>query len=186
MGGLDARHMLFNDRHKGRIHEKTASLTTIGTPHLGTSFADKGISEHGELIEILKKLSLNIEGFQDLTRKACAIFNNNPEVADFETEIENKIQLRAYAGSATIDNVLTMLKNSYKIILKEEGDNDGLVSVNSALWEKACYKEIWENADHLNELSWWDFEQAGTEGNYALTKRIQNKYLEIASQLPGL
>jgi hypothetical protein len=42
------------------------------------------------------------------------------------------------------------------------------------------------DTDHLNELAWWDFEQAGTEGILALTKRIHDKYLEIARQLPGL
>jgi triacylglycerol lipase len=37
MGGLDARHMLFNDRERGKIHERIASLTTISTPHHGDS-----------------------------------------------------------------------------------------------------------------------------------------------------
>ncbi|UCG06968.1 MAG: alpha/beta fold hydrolase [Desulfobacterales bacterium] len=186
MGGLDARHMLFNDRNKGKIHQRLASLTTIGTPHLGTSFADKGIGEHGELIEILKRLSLNIEGVRDLTRDACSSFNDNPEVKVFENELEKHTELRAYTGSASIDNVLAILRKPYKIIKEEEGDNDGLVSVNSALWEKASYKGIWKDTDHLNELAWWDFEQAGTEGFFALTKRIHNKYLEIARQLPGI
>lgn len=185
MGGLDARHMLFNDRNKGRIHEKIASLTTIGTPHHGTSFADEGIREHGELVEILKRLSLNIEGFRDLTRDACSAFNDNPEVKTFENELEKHTELRAYTGSASIENVLGMLKKPYKIIKEEEGDNDGLVSVNSALWERAGHKGIWKDTDHLNELAWWDFEQAGTEGMRSLTMRIHDRYLEIAKQLPG-
>ncbi|MDY6986919.1 MAG: hypothetical protein SWQ30_02580 [Thermodesulfobacteriota bacterium] len=184
MGGLDARHMLFNDRNKGRIHERVASLTTIGTPHLGTSFADKGISEHGELIGVLKRLSLNIEGVRDLTRDACSSFNNDAEVKAFEDDLENHTELRAYTGSTSIENVLAILRKPYKIIKEEEGDNDGLVSVKSALWERAEYKEVWEDTDHLNELAWWDLEQAATEGFFDLTKRIHDKYLEIASQLP--
>ena len=185
MGGLDARHMLFNDRDKGRIHERVASLTTIGTPHRGTSFADKGTSEHGELIDILKKLSLNIEGVLDLTRDACSEFANNPEVKAFEDELENHTELRACTGSAGLDNVLSILRLPYKIIKEEEGDNDGLVSVNSALWKRARFMGIWEDADHLNELAWWDLEQVRTEGIFALTKRIHDKYLEIAEQLPS-
>ena len=185
MGGLDARHMLFNDRDKGRIYESIASLTTLGTPHHGTSFADKGISGYGELIEILKRLSLNIEGVRDLTRDSCSIFNDTPEVKAFEDELETNIELRAYTGSAGIENVLAILRTPYKIIKEEEGENDGLVPVNSALWERAKYKGIWKHTDHLNELSWWDFEQAGTEGFLALTKRIHNKYLEIAKELPA-
>ena len=177
--------MLFNDRDDSKIHEKVASLTTIGTPHLGTSFADKGIEEHGGLIDVLRRLSLDIEGFRDLTRNACSAFNDNPEVRTFEDRLETQCELRAYTGSATLDNVLGILRLPYQIIKEEEGDNDGLVSVTSALWERAQDKEIWENADHLNELAWWDFEQAGTEGFLALTKRIHAKYLAIARQLPG-
>ena len=186
MGGLDARHMLFNDRNKGRIHEKIASLTTIGTPHHGTSFADEGISEHGELIEILKRLSLNIEGVRDLTRSACSKFNEDPEVKAFEDELEIHTEIRAYTGSASIENVLSILRLPFNIIKEEEGDNDGLVSVESALWERARHKEIWKDTDHLNELAWWDFEQAGTEGFFALTKRIHDKYLKIAREICGL
>jgi triacylglycerol lipase len=186
MGGLDARHMLFNDRNKGKIHQKIASLTTIGTPHLGTSFADKGINDHAELIDILGRLSLDIEGFRDLTRDACTTFNDHPEVKAFEEELEGNIEFRACTGSAGIDNVLYILRTPYKIIKEEEGDNDGLVSVSSALWERARYKEIWKDIDHLNELAWWDFEQAGTEGFLSLTKRIHGKYLGIAKKLPGI
>jgi len=185
MGGLDARHMLFSDRNKGKIHKRIASLTTIGTPHLGTSFADRGISEHSELIGILKRLFLNVEGVLDLTRDACSSFNDNPEVKAFEDKLEKHTEFRAYAGSARLEDVLGILRKPYKIIKKEEGDNDGLVSVDSALWERARYKGIWKHTDHLNEIAWWDFEQAGTEGFLALTKRIHDKYLEIAGQLPG-
>ena len=185
MGGLDARHMLFNDRDKGRIHEKVASLTTIGTPHLGTSFADKGIQEHGYIIEILEKLSLNIDGVRDLTRNACAAFNDNPEVKAFEDELEKHTELRAYTGSARLDNVLSILRKPYRIIREEEGDNDGLVSVDSALWKRAKHTGIWKDTDHLNEIGWWDFEQAATEGISDLTERIHKEYLEIARELPG-
>ena len=185
MGGLDARHMLFNDRDKGRIHEKIASLTTIGTPHLGTSFADRGIREHGYIIEILQRLSLDIEGVRDLTRHACAAFNDNPEVKAFEDELEKHTELKAYTGSARLENVLSILRKPYRIIREEEGDNDGLVSVDSALWKRAKHTGIWKDTDHINEIGWWNLEQAATEGISALTERIHNKYLEIAQTLPG-
>ena len=186
MGGLDVRHMLFNDRNAGKVHKNIASVATIGTPHLGTSFADKEISNHGKVIEVLQKLSLNIEGFRDLTRNACASFNDNPEVQAFEDELEKNTEIRAYAGSASLGNVLGILRTPYRIIKDEEGDNDGLVAVESALWKRAVFKEVWQDTDHLNELAWWDFEQIGTEGFLGLTERIHNKYLEIARQLPGM
>jgi triacylglycerol esterase/lipase EstA (alpha/beta hydrolase family) len=45
MGGLDARHMIVNS---AGMAEKVATLTTIGTPHHGTVFADHGLSVGGE------------------------------------------------------------------------------------------------------------------------------------------
>jgi triacylglycerol lipase len=45
MGGLDARHMMFNDRDEGQIHKHVASLTTISTPHWGSPFADWGLKQ---------------------------------------------------------------------------------------------------------------------------------------------
>jgi len=185
MGGLDARHMLFNDRRRGRIHEKVASLTTIGTPHRGTSLADVGIQEHGPLIETLKRLRLDIEGFRDLTRPACAAFNDDVQVRAFEDEFQQRATLIACAGSASADDVLSLLRKPYEIIRHEEGDNDGLVAVESALWTRAQHTEIWENTDHLNQLAWWDFSQAQTEGLFALTNRIHDKYLQLARRLPA-
>ena len=184
MGGLDARHMLFNDREKGKIHRQVASLTTIGTPHRGTSFADIGIKKQGGVIGLLKRLGLDVEGFRDLTREACARFNENREVMDFEAEIQKSFRILAYTGVAKAKNVLQVLRKPYEIIAEQEGDNDGLVSADSALWERASECRIWKDADHLNELAWWDLEQAGTEGLFALTRRIHKEYLDIAKKLP--
>jgi triacylglycerol esterase/lipase EstA (alpha/beta hydrolase family) len=39
MGGLDSRHMLFDNRNNG-FHRKVASVTTISTPHRGSPVAD--------------------------------------------------------------------------------------------------------------------------------------------------
>ena len=46
MGGLDARHMLYDGR-QDQFESKIASVTTIGTPHWGSSFADY-VLERGE------------------------------------------------------------------------------------------------------------------------------------------
>ena len=79
MGGLDARHMLFDGRAEG-IHERVASLTTIGTPHWGTSFADWGITSEKLLLAILGTLRITaLDGFRDLTTKTCAAFNAQAE-----------------------------------------------------------------------------------------------------------
>lgn len=64
MGGLDARQMIF----KYHMQDRIASLTTIGTPHLGTSFTDWGMERFGYLMNLIRPLGLDIQGFRDLTR----------------------------------------------------------------------------------------------------------------------
>jgi triacylglycerol lipase len=98
MGGLDARHMLFNDRGQGKIHERIASLTTISTPHEGSPFADWGLEHFPLLPDVFRNVGLDINGLKDLRTEGCKRFNNDPDVQGFETECESTIQFRTYAG----------------------------------------------------------------------------------------
>jgi triacylglycerol lipase len=186
MGGLDARHMMFRDRNEGRIHEHVASLTTIGTPHRGTSFADEGIRAHGELVDVMKALQIDLRGFRDLTREACAKFDEDPAVRAFEDGLAETCELRAYAGRSSRNTVLSVLELPFDIISEREGDNDGLVPVTSALWDRARESGVWSEVDHLNELAWGDVKQllALGEGQLALMRRIHGEYLDIARRLP--
>ena len=75
MGGLDARHMLYNSRDDG-FHQKIASLTTLGTPHHGSPAADFLVKNVGRFVS---KFGLPIEGARDLTTQACAAFNEKAD-----------------------------------------------------------------------------------------------------------
>ncbi|MFC1863159.1 alpha/beta fold hydrolase [Thermodesulfobacteriota bacterium] len=185
MGGLDARHMMFNDRKKGKIHERIASLTTISTPHWGSSFADWGVKNLSRFLPIAEKLGLELEAFKDLTVEACTRFNKEPEVRDFEHECESNVVFQTYAGKQDFKAVFDVLKLSFYIIEKEEGENDGLVSVKSAKWKDRFFKGYFEQADHLNELGWWDIAQIWSKENDSdLLSRIHKIYAEIAEGLP--
>jgi triacylglycerol lipase len=185
MGGLDARHMLFNDRNEGRIHESVASLITISTPHEGTPFADWGLARFPSLPEILKKIGMEIDGFRDLQTGVCTKFNNDPTVKAFEMECESGIQFHTYAGTQTFRAVFSLLKGASKIIQRKEGENDGLVSVRSARWRDRYFQETINETDHLNELGWWDPDQLfAHESPRALRNRIHALYARIASKLP--
>ena len=185
MGGLDTRHMLYNDRNKGRIHERIASITTISTPHEGSPFADWGVKNLGALIPLAAKIKLDIRAFPDLTTDACRRFNETAEVIEFEDKISQTIQIFTYAGRQNYRGVVSILKPSYRIIHKLEGENDGLVSVKSAKWRDAFFQSILDNTDHLNELGWWDFDQlVEGESPTALSKRIKTFYLGVAKKLP--
>ena len=185
MGGLDTRHMLFNDRRQGQIHKRIASLTTISTPHWGSPFADWGIHNLSYVIPIAGKIGLDLEAFKNLTVKECNRFNQMQTVIDFENDCAATIKFQTYAGRQNFWRVFGPLKLSFYIIEKKEGDNDGLVSVQSAKWQESYFKGVIEDADHFNELGWWDSGQLmGPENEAGLVKRIHAKYAEIAADLP--
>jgi triacylglycerol lipase len=184
MGGLDARHMLFNYRGEG-IHAHIASLTTISTPHAGSPFADWGTDHLPHVIPVAGKLGLDLSAFPDLRTDRCGAFNNDPEVVAFEKECEKSLRFQTYAGRQSFWAVFNALKLPFYIIEKEEGANDGLVSVTSAQWRKKYFRGVIENTDHLNELGWWDPAQIfGGESEADLLARIHALYLQIARELP--
>lgn len=185
MGGLDARHMLFNDRDQGKIHERIASLTTISTPHEGSPFADWGLQHFPSLPAVFQKFGLDVSGLKDLRTEACRQFTADPEVTKFETDCEGGIDFRTYAGRQNFWRVFSLLKGAFRIIEEKEGENDGLVSVQSARWRTKYFKETLDDTDHLNELAWWDPEQLATgETPGALRGRIHQFYARIAAHLP--
>src|SRR6266540_2012561 len=72
MGGLDSRYMI---THLG-MRQRILTLTTLGTPHRGTSFADWGVQRLERLVKpILKMIGMPYQAFYDLTRTNCKTFN---------------------------------------------------------------------------------------------------------------
>ena len=184
MGGLDSRHMLFDGRYSNRIHERIASLTTISSPHEGSSFADWGTDNLPQVIPTAKQLGLDLKALSDLRTDGCKAFNNDPEVVEFEQECEKTILFQTYAGRQQFWGVFDALKLPFYIIEKSEGENDGLVSVKSAKWRDRYFKGTIDDTDHLNELAWWDPAQVyAGEGESQLLKRMHHFYLDIAKGL---
>jgi triacylglycerol lipase len=194
MGGLDARHMIVNHGMADRV----ASLTTIGTPHLGTSFADWGMRHEGhEIIRVLGNI-IDLGGFADLTTEACGAFNAAAEAA----EAANDVFYQTYAAHEAQKQVFGPLQIAWQIIAETEGENDGLVPRSSQAWQvelsgAGARKSVEQrafpvSADHLNEIGWWDMNQLKLSDlirtdfftlvrNYE--KSIKNVYLEIAQRM---
>lgn len=137
LGGLDARYMI----SKLDFAEQVASLTTIGTPHQGTSLGDFFLKwvptmAFSSINLILEQMDLNTHAIPQVTRKYCQDqFNpstpNHPSVAYFSA-------MTAIA-SPVIKNALPIFWASHRLIQKREGDNDGFVSVQSSRWgETIC------------------------------------------------
>lgn len=193
MGGLDARHMLFDGRADG-IHQRIASLTTIGTPHWGTAFADWGVTSESLLLAIVSRMGITaLDGFRDLTTKSCAAFNAQAE--SFEQRCG--VSFRAYAGAQQLPYVFEPLKLSWHVIQHHEGANDGLVAVSSSRWRDEFAAPTVVDADHLNEVGWWEPNELELGLDFAkfpprprlpelpgkLGERIRGLYLTIARDL---
>lgn len=180
MGGLDARHMIV-DLDMAR---NVKTLVTIGTPHLGTSFADWGLdrrtAEHQRgnyFIETLKPF-LALDGLYDLTRRSCQAFNDRANIR----EMKNDVRYVAYAATQEREHVFAPLQFSWDIINREEGANDGLVSKTSQLWTEFSEGHDFPfNADHLNECGWWDSNEADRRQEFEAS--VLDLYLEIARSL---
>jgi len=196
MGGLDARHMIVDKGMAGRV----ATLTTIATPHLGTTFVDH-VMKHGGmmLVEGLRKV-INADGLIDLSSQACAAFNARAE----DDEARNGVTYQTYASAENLHLVFAPLIPSWIIIRDQEGQNDGLVSVRSQQWKPELIatdgtrKRVSQHhfpfpADHLNEVGWWDPHEVvnplfGLVSIFKQAKEYESKvrdlYLQIANALP--
>jgi triacylglycerol lipase len=199
MGGLDTRRMIVDLD----MAEKVASLTTIGTPHLGTILADHVINQGGSLwIDFLQKaVKLNLDGFRDLTIAACEAFNNRVE----NDEAKNGVFYQTYSSFEEGNNMFLPLVPSWFFIRNNEGRNDGLVPVRSQQWKSELIahdgtskiivqKEFPLAADHLNQVGWWDWQEVVIPlfgGSFINQKmnyegQIKNIYLEIAEDLQNI
>lgn len=141
MGGLDARYMI----SRLEMASSVLTLTTLGTPHRGSSFADWATSRLTPLVGPLFDLvQLSREAFDDLTIVRCKSFNVEvPDVSGvryFSVAARHAHSWRAPTWSL-----------SYPIVEKAEGPNDGIVSIQSAQWGESC--EVWDG-DHVSLINW--------------------------------
>lgn len=141
MGGLDSRYMI----SRLGMARRVLSLTTIGTPHRGSSFADWGIHRFASLVRpILSFLRLPYQAFYDLTTANCRKFN--AEVPDAAG-----VRYFSVAGKFACGWASPEWQLPAGVISRAEGPNDGVVSVHSATYGESC--EVWD-ADHLNLVNW--------------------------------
>jgi triacylglycerol lipase len=141
MGGLDARYMI----SRLGMDDQVLSLTTIGTPHRGSSFADWGIRKLGWLARpMLRVLNISAVAFDDLTTDRCRRFNES--VKDVPG-----VRYYSVAGRRDQQAIGLFWRLPWQIVYDREGPNDGVVSVDSARYGEQC--DIWE-ADHLNLVNW--------------------------------
>jgi triacylglycerol esterase/lipase EstA (alpha/beta hydrolase family) len=126
MGGLDARYMI---SHLG-MHGHVRTLTTVCTPHRGTSLADwfsKNFRSRVPLLLAMEALGVNVDGFRDCGVSCCKAFNDN-------TPDHGNICYFSYGAEVTPSRLSPVLRRAWSILHSSEGPNDGMVSVASARW----------------------------------------------------
>jgi triacylglycerol lipase len=141
MGGLDGRYMI----SRLGMAERVKSLTTLGTPHRGTAFADWGVGRFGRLLTPFFQLfGLSYQAFYDLTTFGCRRFNETVPDAPH-------VRYFSVAGVCESKWMGPVWRLPHGIVQRAEGPNDGVVSVASATWGE--HTEVWEG-DHLNLVNW--------------------------------
>lgn len=133
-GGIEARYMIT----KLDMGAHVASLTTISTPHRGSSMADiimNHVKDENVLTTVIDFYAKIIgdgspESFnagKELTRDFMKTFNEQtPDVSG--------VYYQSYAGAIDDTILHPVWRAMYKSVKKREGENDGLVSIDSAKW----------------------------------------------------
>ncbi|KAK1247015.1 hypothetical protein MKX08_000817 [Trichoderma sp. CBMAI-0020] len=182
MGGLDARYMI--SQLKPALQDvRVASLVTIATPHRGSPFADY-LVERGagplylpRLYSIIRRAGLGTSAFGQLTTRYMRD-EFNPRVRDDEA-------VRYFSYGAAIDepSLLGAFRLPYGVVGRAEGENDGLVSVESSRW--GVYRGTLMGVSHLDLINWSN-RAAWTVREWMGMKRTFNAvafYLDVADML---
>ena len=142
MGGLDARHAITH----GGLGAQVVSLTTLSTPHRGSPVADRGtdVARRLHVLEMLRAIGGDSAAFEDLRTDACAAFNA-------ETPDLPSVRYASVGATMPRPGIAMTLRGTFDLIREVDGDNDGLVSVNSAKWGEA-FDVV--TADHFDLIGW--------------------------------
>jgi triacylglycerol lipase len=170
MGGLDARSLLADSQW----HVRVLSLTTIGTPHLGSSLADFAKLRVGRIYRLLAALGIDPQGCLDVTRSSARRFQERHPQPD-------GIPCFSVAGEPARDMVTWPLRRLHAALSELEGPNDGLVSVESAT-AFGTPLPAWP-LDHLQQLNWLP---PGDGGPASALPSPLELYAQVVSHLASL
>jgi triacylglycerol lipase len=185
MGGLDARMVLADHPE---LATRVSCLTTIGTPHHGTTSADRGLQLGGRLLIASLLPIIDLRGFSDLTTSACQAFNDRIR----DREVANQVRYRTVAAVEDLPRTTPLLQPTWIQLHRDEGDSDGIVPRSSQAWvpmlvsKNGKSKQIEQvsfpmPADHLNEVGLWDpGELIGGITRSTLEQRVKEFYLHLA------
>ncbi|KAN0088932.1 Alpha/Beta hydrolase fold [Tylopilus felleus] len=185
MGGIDCRYLI---THLTQCTFRVLSLTTISTPHHGSSFASHFLSLTSTrlptaiaLLQLLPNGDGDGKAFKCLTQEAMKEFNDNTQ------NIEG---VRYFSWGADYEpGFIDPWKYSHSVIAAQEGENDGMVSVQSAQW--GTYLGTLRKVNHI-DLTSWTGGHTGLKGMHSLFRgkdmgfNAEKFYGGIADLLAGI
>ncbi len=147
-------------------------MTTIGTPHLGSSLADFAKLRVGRVYRLLEALKVDPRGCLDVTRKSAKRFHER-----FAAPAD--VPCFSVAGDPSAHDVCWPLRRLHAVLTEIEGPNDGLVSVESA---NAFGRPLpsWP-VDHLRQMNW-----LASSENDLTDRQPLDFYAEIVEHLASL
>ncbi|MFM7319387.1 MAG: esterase/lipase family protein [Isosphaeraceae bacterium] len=150
MGGIDMRLLANEPAWASRI----ISMTSIGTPHLGTSLADLAGSRLGLLFRGMERIGWSIDGFRQVSpawmRDMTTGWADPPHAV-----------CRSIAGNPDPSPGFIALRPVHRMVYELDGPNDGMVPMESALgWGEPL--PPWP-FDHLQQINWMTSRRKGRE-----------------------
>ncbi|KAN0074689.1 Alpha/Beta hydrolase fold [Tylopilus felleus] len=148
MGGIDCWYLI---THLTQCTFHVLSLTTISTPHHGSSFASHFLSLASTcpptiiaLLQLLPNGDSDCKAFECLTQTAMKEFNDN-------TQNVEGVRYFSWGGDYK-PGFIDPWKYSHSIIAAQEGENNGVVSVQSVQW--GTYLGTLRKVNHIDLTSW--------------------------------
>jgi triacylglycerol lipase len=177
-GGLDARYMI----SKLDMGTRTASLTTLSTPHRGSGLSGRLLKMPGFLAKGIAFFSN--AGFRFLGDKQPDIYRLGQELTPQAMEAFNKTVMNApevyyQSFSSDVQHKKAFLKFiPYRISRYCEQDaTDGLVSVTSSQWGE-YQGSVEPNVDHL--------QMVGVYGSQKKLQPVGQFYLHVIEKLADM
>lgn len=149
MGGLDCRYLT---AHLTQRKFNVLSITTIATPHRGSSFADRFLETvgPGRMPSVMSLLDLLPNGGGDGKAFECLTIGSMKEFNEQTPDVEG---VKYFSWGAVYEpGLIDTWKWPHSVILEKEGPNDGLVSVESAKW--GTYLGTLNQVNHLDLVGW--------------------------------
>lgn len=165
-GGLDARWAIA----AGGIADKTASLSTLATPHFGTPLADQALAMSGPLGKKAMGLMMNLMGraINANTQDPDTIAAVDSLTVRYMTSTFNKSfpdvpgvfyqSWSAFTGAGSSDTMKTSMLLGHTLLNSAAGKNDGVVPEASAHW--GMFRGVLE-ADHLDLVGYKMLDSGG-------------------------